>query len=113
MINTKDLAFGIYSENNREFVTLLRQSKTTLQDLLIEQKASSVVDVDETFVEFDAESYIQGFWPADWKWSYNKENPRVLEITAMVGGLPQVFYFTESYFRKLIVTENSAAALYK
>ena len=38
MINTKDLAFGIYSENNREFVTLLRQSKTTLQDLLINKK---------------------------------------------------------------------------
>ena len=103
-MNHENVIMGVYSDNNKEFLKLLRNQSETKLTLLPED--TDVSNLEEVIEYGSPDEFIYGNWPKQFTWRF-KPNSLHIIVTVTVQGLEQQFEFTESYFRKLIVTENS------
>lgn len=103
-MTSENVTMGIYSDNNKEFLKLLRNQTETKLTMLPEN--TDVANIKTAIEDGSPDNFIYGNWPRNFKWRFKPNSLNVI-VSVAAQGLQQQFEFTESYFRKLIVTENS------
>ena len=104
-MSVKQALNGVYDVSNQEFLDLLKasQSRTILGVLQEKTPASADTIFKEPTTTLDPTNQVYGLWPQGVQWRFDDSNFKVI-VTATVNGFQQDYVFTESYFRKLMIT---------
>lgn len=103
-MSVKQALNGVYDVSNQDFLDLLKASQSrTILGVLQKKTPASADTIIKDAPTLDPNEQIYGLWPQGVQWRFDDSNFKVI-VTATVNGFQQDYVFTESYFRKLMIT---------